>query len=150
MKLILKRTTNNNVDFKKLILELDDDLHVRYNNMQYQYNAYTKIDFIDTVIVAYMDNTPVGCCCFKQIDKTTVEIKRTFVYPYFRGLGLASSLLKELIVWAKELKYTNAVLEIGKKQEEAYKFYTKYDFSTIDNFAPYIGSKNSICLGREL
>lgn len=148
--LILKRTTNINPDFKRLIMELDDDLHVRYNKMKYQYNAYTKIDYIETVIVAYMDNSPVGCSCFKEIDTDTVEIKRTFVYPYLRGLGLASSLLKELIIWAKELNYKNAVLEIGKKQQEAFKFYTKYDFSIVDNFEPYIGSKNSICMGRAL
>ncbi|MDB5120132.1 MAG: family N-acetyltransferase [Sphingobacteriales bacterium] len=147
---ILKRTNNLNPDFKNLIMELDNDLHNRYNNMKYQYDAYTQLDNLETVIVAYMEDVPVGCSCFKRIGDDTVEIKRTFVNPYLRGLGLASSILNELTFWAKELRFRRAVLEIGKKQDEAYNLYLKNGFVRIPNFEPYIGSRNSICMGKDL
>src|SRR5688500_3209446 len=106
----LKRTSNKDKDFKNLIVELDNDLQGRYSNITYQFNAFTDVSQINTVVVAYIQDIAVGCGCFKELDENTVEIKRMFVNPYFRGFGVASSIIEELLVWAKQLYYNTAVL----------------------------------------
>ena len=146
----LKRTTSKDEDFRSLILELDSDLHSRYYSMQYKYNAFTQLGNIKTVVVAYIQDIAVGCGCFKEIDFETVEIKRMFVNPYFRGFGVASDIIEELLMWSRRLYYKRAVLETGKKQPESIKLYTKHGFRIIDNFGPYVGMEESICMERDL
>ena len=146
----LKRTSNKDIDFKNLIMELDNDLQGRYQDIHYQFNAYTDVSKINTVVVAYIQDIAVGCGCFKEISDNTVEIKRMFVNPYFRGFGVASSIIEELLTWAKQLYYFEAVLETGKKQPESIKLYTKHGFNIVDNFGPYIGMTESICMQRPL
>jgi len=146
----LKRTSNKDKDFKNLIVELDNDLQGRYSNITYQFNAFTDVSQINTVVVAYIQDIAVGCGCFKELDENTVEIKRMFVNPYFRGFGVASSIIEELLVWAKQLYYNTAVLETGKKQPESIKLYSKHGFAITENFGPYIGMEESVCMQKPL
>ncbi len=146
----LKRTSNKDKDFKNLIVELDNDLQGRYSNITYQFNAFTDVSQINTVVVAYIQDIAVGCGCFKELDENTVEIKRMFVNPYFRGFGVASSIIEELLVWAKQLYYNTAVLETGKKQPESIKLYSKHGFAITENFGPYVGMEESVCMQKPL
>jgi putative acetyltransferase len=146
----IKRTTSDDKSFQDLILELDSFLNARYHNNGYKFDLNIKIDKLETVVLASINDITVGCGCFKEIDDDTVEIKRMFVNPYFRGFGVASSVLEELTKWAKELYYSNAVLETGEQQPEAIKLYSKHGFAIIDNFEPYVGIKGSLCMGKKL
>jgi putative acetyltransferase len=146
----LKRTSSRDIDFKNLTMELDSDLQGRYQDVQYQFNAYTDVSKINTVVIAYIQDIAVGCGCFKEISDQAVEIKRMFVNPYFRGFGVASSIIDELLVWAKQLYYNEALLETGKRQPESVKLYTKHGFQITDNFGPYVGMTESVCMKREL
>ena len=146
----LKRTATNDKSFQDLIKELNNDLRARYNNLGYKYDADIAVDNLQTAVLGLINDDCVGCGCFKELTSDTVEIKRMFVNPYFRGLGVSSSILTELIEWARELKYTSILLETGKKQEESINLYSKYGFSIISNFGPYIGIEDSICMGKTL
>ena len=146
----LKRTTANDKTFQDLIKELNNDLRARYNNQEYRFDANIEIDNLSTVVLGLINDDTVGCGCFKEIDPNTVEIKRMFVNPYFRGLGVSSSILTELVNWAKELNYTNAVLETGKQQQESINLYRKYGFEIVENFGPYKGIEESVCMSRAL
>ena len=70
-----------------------------------------------------MDDAFVGCGSIKRYNKDTVEIKRMYVNPKSRGLGIATNVLKELELWAKELGYKKCILETGIRQVEAVNFY---------------------------
>ena len=146
----LERTTNENGAFRQLITELDEELNSRYGELQKQYNPFNKIEQNDTVVIARIDNEAVGCGCFKPFDKATVEIKRVFLQKSFRGNGVADAILKELESWATELGFTAAVLETGKGQPEAIRFYTKQGYTVIPNFGQYISNDNSVCMQKEL
>ena len=146
----LKRTSTKDRDFRNLIVELDTDLQSRYKDVKYQYNANTDVDHLNTAVIAYIQDIAVGCGCFKEIGENTVEIKRMFVNPYFRGFGVASSIIEELLIWAKQLYYAEAVLETGKKQPESIKLYAKHGFTIIDNFGPYVGMEESVCMRMHL
>ena len=146
----IQRCDSTNADFRNLIKSLDAELDERYGNLQKLYDVYNKIEFLETVIVAYEENTPVGCGCFKRADDLNVEMKRVFVRSNCRGKGIASLILKELECWAKEKGFFYSILETGSKQHEAINLYKKKGYEITDNFGQYIGNTNSICMKKTL
>ncbi|MGV3508336.1 MAG: GNAT family N-acetyltransferase [Sphingobacteriaceae bacterium] len=144
------RTTSDDKRFKTLILELDSDLLSRYHTADYKFDVNIQLNALNTAVIAQISNITVGCGCFKEIDHNTIEIKRMYVNQYFRGFGVASMIIDELVRWAKELFYENAVLETGLKQPEAIKLYEKHGFVKVPAFGPYINIPNSICMGKSL
>jgi GNAT superfamily N-acetyltransferase len=146
---ILRINSDNN-DFLELVRLLDSDLNLRYGSIQAQYNEYNKIATIDTAVIGYVNQVPAGCGCFKVLSHDTIEVKRMFVKPEFRGSGLAKLLLLEIEKWGMEKGYSGAVLETGIQQPEAIKFYTKLGYLQRENYGQYIGNDNSICMSKKL
>jgi GNAT superfamily N-acetyltransferase len=146
----LKRTNNQNPDFLYLIPLLDQDLRSRYNDLQDTYDQHNVIVNVDTVIIAYAEEKPVGCGCFKQFNDSSVEMKRMYVKPEFRRQGISSLILDELEKWAKESGFVNAVLETGNLQAEAIAMYEKLGYKVIPNYPPYESIDSSICMQKEL
>lgn len=97
-----------------------------------------------------MDGVPVACGAFKRFNEETVEIKRMYTNPDFRKKGLATTIVKELEIWAKELNYTKAVLESSLEQNEALSVYEKSGYTRIPNYGQYIGIDKSICYEKFL
>ena|SRR5665213_2739560 len=146
----LKRTTSNDPDFRHLVTYLDKDLQDRYGALQSVYSQYNHLHNLDTVLIAYRDQNPVGCGCFKDAGENKVEIKRMFVKADARGQGIASSILTALETWAKETGITHTVLETGDKQHEAIALYQKLGYTTIPNYGQYAGMESSVCMQKEL
>jgi putative acetyltransferase len=146
----LRRTTSMDPDFRTLIKELDADLRSKYDEMMNMYDQHNIIENIDTVVVAYNSDVPIGCGCFKVFDQETVEIKRMFVRTIGRGKGLSFKILNELHTWAAELGYTHTVLETGSKQTEALGLYAKAGYKVIPAYEPYVDLPDSICFRKML
>ncbi|SFJ05246.1 GNAT family N-acetyltransferase [Olleya namhaensis] len=146
----LIKTNSENIDFKNLVIKLDRFLKITDGDDHDFYNQYNGLDNIKHVLVAYHDKTPVGCAAFKPFDNNTVEIKRMFTTEAARGKGVASAILKQLEVWAKQLNYTHSILETGIRQIEAVNFYKKCNYQIIDNYGQYKGIKESICFKKAL
>jgi putative acetyltransferase len=144
------RTTSESKDFKLLARKLDQELKLIYGSTQEEFDQFNIIDNIETVVVAYTDNNPAGCGCFKIFDHNTVELKRMFVDDQFRGKGIGAAILIELENWAKESRYSSIVLETGTIQIEAVELYKKYGYKVISNFDPYKGNELSICFKKNL
>lgn len=139
-----------NEDFRELVGLLDADLSVRDGAEHGFYAQFNKIDLIKNVVVAYANEKAVGCGAFKEFDQSSVEIKRMYVREDSRGKGIAVEVLRELEIWAGELKFTLAVLETGKKQPEAIRLYRKSGYQTIPNYGQYAGMDNSVCMQKKL
>ncbi len=148
--LILKRTDSDNPDFKGLVRLLDADLHKRDGEEHSFYAQFNSISTIKHAIVAYEKEVPVGCGAIKLFDSQSMEVKRMFVIPEFRGKRVASQILKGLEDWAKELQIKKCVLETGKRQPEAIALYTKSGYKIIPNFGQYAGVENSVCFSKDL
>ncbi len=147
---ILQRTDSNNKDFQELVRLLDADLRLRDGDDHAFYAQFNKIDAIKNALVAYVEQLPVACGAFKTFADDSVEIKRMFVHPNFRGMGIAQQILIELERWANELGYKTAVLETGQKQQEALQLYQKAGYHKIPNYGQYEGIENSICMQKML
>lgn len=146
----IKRTNSDDPDFQKLTQALDVELCRIYNTQQADYEEFNRITDLPTVVLAYENDIPVGCGCFKKYDDTTIEIKRMYVEPDVRGRGIASRIVSELETWAVELKNNFAVLETGKKQPEAVAMYQKLGYSPTERYGQYSDMDNSVCMRKQL
>lgn len=144
------KTNSENEDFQKLVRELDTDLKIRDGEDHLFYDQFNKIDKIKFAVVAYDNETPVGCGAIKEYSPDTMEVKRMFVLINRRGEGIASIILKELELWCIELNCSKCILETGKKQPEAIEFYEKHGYKKIPNFGQYKNIENSICFEKLL
>ncbi len=144
------RTLSNDAHFQSLVALLDKDLAIRDGDEHSFYAQFNKIENLRNVIVCYIDNEPIGCGAFKEYDKKKVEIKRMYVQPEHRGLGIGLKILIELELWASELNYTECILETGKKQPEAIRLYQKAGYEIIKNYGQYENVENSVCMKKAI
>jgi GNAT superfamily N-acetyltransferase len=147
MKKII-RTDNKNVDFNKLIIELDAYLKVTDGTDHEFYNQFNGLDNIKNVVIAYQDNQAIGCGAFKKLDNETIEIKRMYVKFAQRGSGTAQAILNSLELWASEKGFKKCILETGNRQVEAIKFYKKAGYKSIPNYGQYTHMEDSNCFEK--
>ncbi len=146
----VKRTNSENKDFIGLVSLLNTYLKIIDGDEHAFYSQYNNIDVLKHVVVVYKNETPLACGAFKALSEDTVEVKRMFTQESARSMGLASKVLHELEVWARELDFNTCVLETGKRQKEAVSFYKKMNYSIIPNYGQYKGIENSLCFKKEL
>jgi GNAT superfamily N-acetyltransferase len=102
-------------------------------------------------LVARLDGEPAGCAGICRCEgESTAELRRMYVAPEVRRLGIARSLMKELEEKARELGYLTLRLETGPEQPEAVQLYETAGFKTIPNFGPYAHQRRSICMEKPL
>ena len=146
----LVRADSQNFDFKALVQLLDAELAITDGEEHNFYDQFNKIDLIKFVVIAYQDKKPIGCGAIKEFDTQTMEVKRMYVVKSERGNGIASTILKELENWAKEMAYSRCILETGIRQPDAIRLYQKNNYKLIPNYGQYIGVDNSLCFEKRL
>ena len=144
----LVRTDSSNNDFVELVKLLNKELQIRDGSEHSFYSQYNKIDKIKNVVVAFYNNTAVGCGAIKEYENGIMEVKRMFVKDEYRSKGIATDVLIELEKWAKELGYSKCILETGRAQPEAIHLYKKNNYSVIPNYGQYAGVVNSVCMEK--
>jgi putative acetyltransferase len=146
----LIRTDSSHLDFRSLVALLDQDLAIRDGADHGFYAQFNQITNIQHCVVVYFDDQPVGCGAIKTFGEDSMEIKRMFVLPNYRGKSLAQQILIELEKWTLELGKTKTVLETGQKQPEAIALYYKSGYQRTPNYGQYIGIENSLCFEKQL
>lgn len=146
----LVRTNSDDSDFRELVALLDADLRIRDGAEHSFYAQFNKIDKIRHVVVAYENESAIGCGAFREYELGVAEIKRMFVRPENRGRGIAGQILIELENWARELKYSQCILETGVKQPEAIRLYQKSGYEKIPSYGQYLNLENSVCMKKTL
>lgn len=144
----LIRTDSTNAAFQVLVRLLDQDLGERDGAEHAYYAQFNKIDQLQHVVVAYLNDEAVGCGAFKPYGDNFVEIKRMYVRPALRGQRIAQQILSELEAWADELKVSGFVLETGKRQPEAIRLYQRCGYTIMPNYGQYAGVENSVCMQK--
>ena len=149
-KIKVVKTTSENPDFIFLIGTFDAYLWDRYPELKKEYWGNNLIEFNANVLIVYLEEKPVACGCFKKYNKESVELKRMFVLPEARGLGLAQLVIKELEAEAKNQGFEVLILETLYKQIEAINLYQKTGFKIVENYEPYVGLLNSVCMSKSI
>jgi GNAT superfamily N-acetyltransferase len=150
MNLEILKTDSENTDFIRLVKLLDEDLYKRNGGLQKQYEKHNKTDYIKDVVIIYKDKTPVACGAYKEHDINSIELKRVFVTQENRRQGLSKLIIDKLEQLGRDGGYKYALLETGIKQHEAINSYKAAGYEAIQNYEPYIGNINSICMKKTL
>lgn len=85
-------------------------------------------------LIAYSDGVPLGCVGLKGTDKGYGEIKRLWVSPVARGLGLARRLMTEVEAAAQELGIATLRLDTNSALPEAVALYQNTGWQEIERF----------------
>jgi DNA-binding MarR family transcriptional regulator/GNAT superfamily N-acetyltransferase len=85
-------------------------------------------------LVALSDGLPIGCVGLKGRGAEIAEIKRLWVCPSARGLGLARRLMEEAEAAARELGITVLRLDSNSALVEALQLYRRTGWVEIDRF----------------
>lgn len=101
-------------------------------------------------LVAYHLDEPVGCGAIRRLGADTAELKRMFVKPTTRGLGVGRAMLEALEREALGLGVERMVLETGQRQLEAIGLYETSGFQPIPRFGEYLASPLSLCMEKRL
>ena len=90
------------------------------------------------LLLAWVDDLLAGCCGMRPLDDSdhmgAVEMRRLFVRPAFRGLGLGKSLAEAALDFARTQGYDCVLLDTLDTQELARQLYEDLDFYEIDPF----------------
>jgi len=148
--MMLKRTNSQDPDFLSLVTLLDEYLAQVDGDEHAYYAQFNGVDQIPNVVVAYEGYIAIGCGAIKRHDDQTAEIKRMFVRPESRGRRTGRLILEELESWARELGYTEAILETGHKQIAAVRLYSGSGYNVIPNYDQYAGVENSVCMKKRI
>jgi GNAT superfamily N-acetyltransferase len=96
------------------------------------------------------DGAASGCGGVCRFDERRAELKRMYVVPRARGLGLGRRLLEELEEHARRLGYRAVVLETGDRQPEALGLYVSAGYERIPCYPPYSERSLSLCFEKRL
>jgi len=146
----LVRTTSDSPDFQQLVVELDAYLRIVDGDDHAFYAQFNTIDSLQHVIVCYNQDIAIGCGAFKAYNTQTVEIKRIYTLPQYRGRGVAKSIMAAIENWANEEHFSLAILETGYLQKEAIALYTKIGYEVTNNFGQYEGVATSVCMQKTI
>jgi GNAT superfamily N-acetyltransferase len=86
--------------------------------------------------VAEVDGVVVGVGGLRRLSDTAAEIKRMFVRPAARGLGVGRAIVERLIDDARALGFENIYLESASFMHSAHALYRSVGFGPSE---PYMG-----------
>jgi len=138
-------------DARALIEELDAVLEPLYPSESRHGFSVEKLiaDEVEFFVARY-DGVAASCGGIKFFGDEYGEVKRMYVRPQFRGLGLAKALLEHLEHVARERGITLLRLETGIHQHAAIALYEQMGFRQIAPFGEYTDDPVSRCYEKRI
>jgi len=100
--------------------------------------------------VIRQDGQPAGCGGVQLFGTDYGEVKRMYVRPPFRGLGLGHLMLEHLAAYCRQRGVALLRLETGIYQVEAIRLYERFGFQRIAPFGEYRVDPVSLCFEKRL
>jgi len=147
----IKVADPRSTDIRALIRELDNLMEKLYPA---ESNHLMDLDALCAPEVqffaAYVDSTAVGCGAVKRFADY-VEVKRIFVAPHTRGLGVARKIMNTLDGATRAAGVRIMRLETGIHQPEALALFARFGFKNCASFGDYPkDDPNSVFMERFL
>lgn len=150
-KLTITKERADSPEAMQLIIELDDYLIPMYpleshHGFDVEKLIREEIDFF----MMRREDVAVGCGGVKRFGTAYGEIKRMYVRPETRGLGLGKLMLQHLIDYTRQAGVSILRLETGIYQTEAISLYERFGFQRIPPFGEYTEDPNSLFYEKQL
>lgn len=81
------------------------------------------------ILLAELDRSAVGCVAFRRVTETICEMKRLYVRPAGRGLGLGRKLVTRLLSDAAAAGYDEVRLDVLAEFQHAQRLYRELGFA---------------------
>lgn len=88
------------------------------------------------LLLARVDGRAAGCVAVRSQGTATAELKRLYVRPAYRGLGLGRQLTEAAIAVARELGYASIRLDTTPEMTSAQGLYEALGFREIPPYRP--------------
>lgn len=125
-------------DARALLRALDEHLHSLYEpQFRHILDEEALLSPDVTFVVARRDDEAVGCGAILRHGRRFVELKRMYVDPGARGLGVGTAIVEALERIAHDEGYRVARLETGARQAEAIAIYERAGYRRRGPFADY-------------
>jgi GNAT superfamily N-acetyltransferase len=85
--------------------------------------------------LALVEEEAAGCIALRRFDATRCEVKRLYVRPQFRGLGIGRDLLAWVTAEARAAGYTEMVGDTMPVMEQALAMYERAGFERTGAYA---------------
>lgn len=138
---------------QELIAALNAELASRYPEEganHFRLDPHEVAEGNGAFLIALQEDKPIGCGAVRRIEERSAELKRMYVAPTARGLGVGRALLTALEAEARVLGLTRLLLETGTRQQEALGLYRQAGFTEIPTYGEYVGSPLSICFAKTI
>jgi GNAT superfamily N-acetyltransferase len=86
------------------------------------------------ILLAFVENVAVGIACMQRIGSATAEVKRMYVRPSSRRLGLGRGMLERLIEAARAAGYGSIRLDSPDFMTAAHALYRSSGFVDIESY----------------
>jgi putative acetyltransferase len=138
MRTMITAERPDTADAILLISELEAQLEPLYpRTSRHGYSVEKLMQQGVAFFVTRHDGVLAGCGGIELFGTEYGEIKRMYVRPQFRGLGLAKLMLDHLAAYARERKVHLLRLETGIHQKAAIALYERIGFQPIPPFGNY-------------
>lgn len=122
----------------ELIAELEAHLSPQYPpESRHGYSVEKLLRENVAFFVIRHDGHPAGCAGLQLFGTEYGEVKRMYVRPAFRGLGLGKAVIEHLAAHARAQGVRLLRLETGIHQHEAIGLYERTGFARIAPFGAY-------------
>ncbi|HWS28885.1 MAG TPA: GNAT family N-acetyltransferase [Clostridia bacterium] len=84
--------------------------------------------------LASYGTTAAGCVALRKLNDVCCEMKRLYVRPMYRGLGIGKMLMEKVISDATQIGYRHIRLDTFPFMQEAIQMYGRYGFYEIERY----------------
>jgi len=114
--------------YREYISTTSADLAFQNNEQDFLQLAQTYSSPESQIFLGLDEKQILGCAAFKRYTEDICEMKRVYVRPQARGLGLGASLVKQIVQQAREAGYKKICLDVLPEFESAYHLYQSLGF----------------------